>query len=119
MPRAAFLAASGCSSAAAIEAAIVLKAGDTQSRQTVAVNETLPGQEFLDRKRITLARFLEAEHARAHGCNDLGLASDHPTLGFRWRKSIERDTGADFDEPVVIALADGWLSTIGHWLGGI
>ena len=115
MPGAAVLAAN-LPSAAAVETAIVLETCNPKPRQAMAIDQTLPRQEFLDRERIALTGFLEAEHASAYGSDDLGLASDHPTLGFRRRKLVERDTGADFDEPVVIALGNGRLSAIGHWL---
>jgi hypothetical protein len=99
-------------SARAIYAAIILKTGHAQARQAVAVDEPLPRQELFKRDRIALACFLEAEHAGADCGDDFGLAADDPTLGLGWRQAVERDAGADVDEPIGIAFAELGLRAV-------
>ena len=88
------------SALAAIERAVVLKPGDAQAGKAMAVDEALPGEEFLHRKRITCASFLEAEDAGPDRGNDLGLAANDPALGFVAGEAVEADTRADVEKPV-------------------
>ena len=45
------------------------------------VDGPLPGQELVDRQFVTVASFLDAEQAPAHGSHHLRLATDDPALG--------------------------------------
>jgi hypothetical protein len=58
--------------------AILLDAGGPQASQTVLVNGELPGEEFIDRQRITAAGFLQRQEATAHSSDDFGFAADDP-----------------------------------------
>jgi hypothetical protein len=60
---------------------ILLDPGGPQTGQTMLIDGKLPGQEFVDRQRITAAGFLEGEQAPSDRCNDLGLAADDPPFG--------------------------------------
>jgi hypothetical protein len=62
---------------------ILLDPGGPQTGQTMLIDRKLPGQEFVDRQRITAAGFLEGEQATADCCNDLGFAADDPPFGAR------------------------------------
>src|SRR6185437_753035 len=68
-------------SALAVHAAVVLQPRDAQAGEAVAVDETLPGEEFLDRQLVAVAGVLEADRPRTDGGDDLRLAPDHPPLG--------------------------------------
>jgi hypothetical protein len=61
--------------------AILLDAGGTQSGKAVLIDGKLPGQEFVDGQRVSAAGFLKGEQAAANRGNDLGLATDNPSLG--------------------------------------
>src|SRR5665213_163774 len=55
------------------------------------IHQRLPGEEFLGRELIALARLLEGEDAALHRVDDRGLAPNHPSLGVRRRQAfIER-----------------------------
>src|SRR5665213_1317821 len=55
------------------------------------IHQRLPGEEFLGRELIALARLLEGADAALHRVDDRGLAPDHPSLGVRRRQAfIER-----------------------------
>jgi hypothetical protein len=60
---------------------ILLDPGGPQTGQTMLIDGKLPGQEFVDRQRITAAGFLEGKQAPSDRCNDLGLAADDPPFG--------------------------------------
>src|SRR6516164_3597374 len=66
--------------------AVVLNARCAQARQAVPVDGALPRQKLIDRQFVALAGFLEAEQPAAHGCDDLGLAPNDPTLGILGRQ---------------------------------
>ena len=66
--------------------AILLSAGCAQPGEAMAINRTLPGEEFLDRQHIAAAGFFEREEPAANGCNHFGLATNHPTCRFRRRE---------------------------------
>src|SRR4051812_33996982 len=68
---------------------IILQARGPQTAQTVPVDRTLPREEFLDRERIALTRFLKADDTGAHRGHDLGLATDHPALDARRRQVLD------------------------------
>src|SRR3954452_5015872 len=61
--------------------AILLDAGGAKSRQTVLVDGKLPGEEFVDRQRVTAAGLLEGEKSAADGGDDFSLAADDPAFG--------------------------------------
>src|SRR5580700_6520648 len=63
--------------------AVLLDAGGAQASKAVLVDRILPGQEFLNRQRITAARLFERKQSAAHGRNHLRLAANDPTLGSR------------------------------------
>src|SRR5512134_1820030 len=60
---------------------ILLDAGGPQAGKTMLIDGKLPGQEFVDRQRITAAGFLEGEQATTDRSNDLGFAADDPPFG--------------------------------------
>ena len=60
---------------------ILLDPGGPQAGQTMLIDGKLPGQEFVDRQRVTAAGFLEGEQATSDRCDDLGLAADDPPFG--------------------------------------
>src|SRR5580700_2237669 len=72
---------------------VLLDARGAQTGQAVLVDRILPGQEFLDRERITAARLFERKQSAAHGCNDLRLAANDPTLGSRRGQIRDRQGG--------------------------
>ena len=61
--------------------AVLLDPGGAQPGKTVLVDGKLPGQEFVDGQRVTAAGLLKGEQATANRGNDLGLATDDPSLG--------------------------------------
>src|SRR5579862_1279017 len=83
----------------------------------MAVDETLPRQEFLDRQRVALAGFLEREDAGAHCGHDLGLATDDPPLRLGRRQAFERDSGSDINEPIVAVVTHRRLGSVAHGYG--
>ena len=62
---------------------ILLDPGGPQAGQTMLIDGKLPGQEFVNRQRVTAACFLEGKQAAADGGNDFCLATDHPPFGSR------------------------------------
>ena len=60
---------------------ILLDPGGPQAGQTMLIDGKLPGQEFVDRQRVTAAGFLKGEQTSADRRNDLGLAADNPPFG--------------------------------------
>jgi hypothetical protein len=62
---------------------VLLDPGGPQAGQAVLVNGKLPGQELVDRQRVTAARLFEREQTAADRCNDFSLAADHPPFGSR------------------------------------
>jgi hypothetical protein len=61
--------------------AVLLDPGGAQPGKTVLVDGKLPGQEFVDGQGVTAAGLLKGEQAAANRGNDLGLATDDPSLG--------------------------------------
>ena len=61
--------------------AILLDAGGPQAGQTMLIDGKLPGQEFVNRQRVSAAGFLKGEQAAADRCDDFGLATDDPPFG--------------------------------------
>src|ERR1700682_6281348 len=61
--------------------AILLDAGGPQPGQTMLIDGKLPGEEFVDRQRITAASLLKGEQAAANRGHDFRLAADDPTFG--------------------------------------
>jgi hypothetical protein len=60
---------------------ILLDPGGPQASQAMLINRKLPGQELVDRQRISAAGFLKGKQAATDGCNDFGLAADNPPFG--------------------------------------
>jgi hypothetical protein len=73
--------------------AVLLDARSTQTCKTILVDGCLPGQEFLGRQLVALARFLETEKATANGGYDLSLAPDDPSARI-CRREIGNRQGA-------------------------
>ena len=65
----------------AISVAILLDARRAQACKAMIGNRGLPGEEFFDRERITLAGFLKAQQSSAHGGDDLCLSANNPATG--------------------------------------
>src|SRR6266550_7023511 len=65
---------------------VLLDARGAKPREPVLVDGILPGKEFLDRKGVAAAGFLERQQPPAHGGDDLGFAPDDPALGARCRQ---------------------------------
>jgi hypothetical protein len=61
--------------------AILLDSGGPKARKAVLIDGKLPGEEFVDRQRVTAASFLKGEKSAANRGNDFGLATDYPSLG--------------------------------------
>ena len=78
--------------------------GCAQPAHSVLVNSALPGEEFLDREFIALARFLEAQQAEAHGADDDRLASGHPALGVGRRQFENRTWGFVARDPTLLSM---------------
>ncbi len=55
--------------------------GGTQASQAMLIDGKLPGQELVDRQRVTAACLLEGEQAAADRGHDFGLAADYPPFG--------------------------------------
>jgi len=70
----------GCS------ASVILHFCRPKPRKSVAVDEALPAQEFVDGQLIAVAGILKAEKAAAHSGDNLRFPADDPTLRIRWRK---------------------------------
>jgi len=65
-------------------------AGGAQAGQAVLVDRILPGKEFFDRQGVAAARFFQRQQSATNGCDDFGLAANHPTLRFRRREISDR-----------------------------
>src|SRR5262245_3284899 len=76
----------GVSGSAGSAAAIFLDAGGAQTGQAVLIDGPLPAQELIDRERVTLAGFLEADQTAADGGDHLCLAANDPPFGIPWRQ---------------------------------
>ncbi len=55
------------------------------------VDRPLPGKEFVQRERVTLTGFLNAEETTSNGGNDLRLATDDPSFGIPRGKICDRE----------------------------
>jgi hypothetical protein len=75
-------------------ARIFLNAGRAQPRESVAVNQILPSQEFICRQHVAAASFLGRQESAANRCNDLGLASNDPALRIGMREIRNCQGGA-------------------------
>ena len=71
--------------------AVILQACGAQPWKAVLVDRTLPGQEFIDGQRVSLAGFLDAEETAAHSRYHFRLAPDDPTLGVPRGKIGDRE----------------------------
>ena len=60
---------------------VLLQSGGAQAADSMAVDQTLPGEELLDRQIITATSLLEADQPRTHRHHNLGLAADNPAFG--------------------------------------
>jgi hypothetical protein len=63
--------------------AILLDPGGPQTGQAMLIDRKLPGEELVDRQRVTAAGFLEGKQAASDRCDDFGLAADNPPFGAR------------------------------------
>jgi hypothetical protein len=59
---------------------ILLSSRGTQARETVAVDRTLPDEQFIVREHVAAAGVLKRERTTAHGSYHLGRATDNPRL---------------------------------------
>jgi hypothetical protein len=60
---------------------ILLDPGGPQAGQAMLINRKLPGQELVNRQRVTAAGFLKREKSASDRCNYFGLAADNPPFG--------------------------------------
>jgi hypothetical protein len=91
--------------------AVLLDARGAQAGKAVVVDGGLPGQEFFDRQRITLAGLLEAEKPATHGSDDFGLPANHPAPRVGRRQIGDRQGAAIGADDVFSAGS----YQIGHW----
>jgi hypothetical protein len=61
--------------------AILLDTGGSQSRKAMLIDGKLPGEEFVDRQRVTAAGLLQGKQTATDGGNDFGLTADDPPFG--------------------------------------
>jgi hypothetical protein len=66
--------------------AILLCASCPQAREAVAINRALPGEGFLDRQHIPVARVFERKESAANSGNHFGFAPNHPARRPRRRE---------------------------------
>jgi hypothetical protein len=64
---------------------VLLDARRAQAGKAMLVDGILPGEEFLDGKRVAAARFLKRKQPAPYRGNHLGLAPNDPALGTRRR----------------------------------
>jgi hypothetical protein len=57
-----------------------LKTRRSQASEAVLIDRLLPGGEFIGRKHVAAAGLFKRKHTLANGVDDLGLATDHPSL---------------------------------------
>jgi len=57
---------------------IFLNPGRAQPGESVAVNQILPGQQFICRQHVAAAGLLGRQETAADRCNDFGLATNDP-----------------------------------------
>src|SRR5947207_14315594 len=74
--------------------AIFLGARRAQPCEAVAIDRTLPGEEFIDRQHVAAACFFEREESAANSCNHFGLATNYPTYRPRWWEIVDCQTAA-------------------------
>src|SRR5258708_6336315 len=72
-----------------IAGAVILDPRRAQTAQTVAVDRTLPGEEFLDREGVALAGFIDAQDAGPDRGHDFGLPPNHPALDAGRRQIVK------------------------------
>src|SRR5262245_59283242 len=60
----------------------------------MTIDRALPGEKFLDRQRIALARFIQTEKTTTHRRDHFGLAANDPALGAGRRQVGERQRAA-------------------------
>jgi hypothetical protein len=66
---------------------VILQGCDPQSADAVLIERRLPGGELLGRECVALIRFLAADNTGAHGGDDGGLTTKHPSFRIRWRQT--------------------------------
>jgi len=65
--------------------AVLLNTRRAQAGKAVLIDRVLPGEEFLDRQRLTAARLFERKQSAANRSDNFGLAANHPTFRSRRR----------------------------------
>ena len=67
----------------------------------MAINQILPGQEFICRQHVAAASFLRRQEPAADGCNDFRLATNDPAVRARMREICyrQRTTVRPLDVP--------------------
>jgi hypothetical protein len=68
---------------------IMLKTRRSQASEAMLIDRPLPGGEFIGREHVAVAGLFKRKHALANSVDDLGLATDHPSLR-RDRRQIRR-----------------------------
>jgi len=58
----------------------MLKTRRSQAGEAVFSDRPLPGGEFVGRKHVTAAGLFKRKHTLVNGGDDLGFATDHPSL---------------------------------------
>ena len=91
--------------------AIMLDASGAQAWHAVLFDEALPGDEFLDGKRIAPARILERDKAGTDAGDDDRLATCDPAFGVR-RRQI--GLGQRCEPPLDLRFHPVSLARIGH-----
>jgi hypothetical protein len=88
---------------------IFLNPSRAQPGESVAVNQILPGQEFICRQHVAAAGFLGRQEPAADRCNDFGLATNDPALRIGMREICysQRTTVRPLDGP-------RWAMVSGH-----
>src|SRR5689334_2575042 len=91
---------------------ILLDSRGPQAGEPITIDRILPGEEFLDRQRVTAASFFERQQATTHGRDDFGLATDHPALGTGRGKVRNRERATvgpdDILDPRAMGLGHGY-----------
>jgi hypothetical protein len=67
----------------------MLKTRRSQAGEAVLIDRPLPSGEFIGREHIAVAGLFKRKHALANSVDDLGLATDYPSLR-RDRRQIRR-----------------------------
>ena len=59
---------------------ILLKTRRSQAGEAVLIDCSLPSGEFIGRKHVTAAGLFKRNHTLTNSVDDLGIATDHPSL---------------------------------------